>query len=82
MHTRTVRRTHNGYISRLKSVRAVRKVRSGQSAHLGRTVRDLATWSIQTSDQVQLTQANRPPTRPDGPRPGDSTVRAYPPDSP
>jgi hypothetical protein len=31
---------------------------------------------------VQLTQADRPPTRPDGPRPGDSTVRAYPPDSP
>jgi hypothetical protein len=66
----------------LKDVRAIRKVRSGQSAHLGRTVRDLATWSTQSSDQVQLTQADRPPTRPDGPRPRDSTVRAYPPDSP
>jgi hypothetical protein len=29
----------------LKSVRVVRKVRSGQSAHLGRTVCGLATWS-------------------------------------
>jgi hypothetical protein len=29
----------------LKSVRAVRKARSGQFANLGRTVRDLATWS-------------------------------------
>jgi hypothetical protein len=31
---------------------------------------------------VELTQADHPPTRPDGPRPGDSTVWAYPPDSP
>jgi hypothetical protein len=31
--------------SRLKSARAVRKVRSGQSGSLGRNVHDLATWS-------------------------------------
>jgi hypothetical protein len=36
---------HNDYFSCLKSVRAVRKVRSGPSANLGQTVRDLATWS-------------------------------------
>jgi hypothetical protein len=29
----------------LKSIRAIRKVRSGQFTHLGGTVRDLATWS-------------------------------------
>jgi hypothetical protein len=42
---RTVRRTYNDYFSRLKSVRAIRKARSGLSANFGRTVRDLATWS-------------------------------------
>jgi hypothetical protein len=45
VHTRTTRRTHNDYFSCLKSIRAIRKVRSGQSAHLGWTIRDLATWS-------------------------------------
>jgi hypothetical protein len=53
----------------LNSVRVVRKVRSGQSAHQGRTVRDLTARSTWTSDQELLTQADRPPIRPDGPRP-------------
>jgi hypothetical protein len=60
---------HNGYNSHLKSVRVVRKGRSRQSAHHGRTVHDLATWSTRTSDQEQLTLADRPPKMPDGPRP-------------
>ena len=71
---RTVHRTHNGYNSRLKSVRVVRKVRSGQSAHQGRTVRDLTARSTWTSDQELLTRADRSPIRPDGPRP--ETVRS------
>jgi hypothetical protein len=53
----------------MKSVRVVRKVRSGQSAHQGRTVRDLTARSTWTSDQELLTRADRPPIRPDGPRP-------------
>jgi hypothetical protein len=53
----------------LKSVSVVRKGRSGQSTHHGRTVHDLATWSTRTSDQEQLTRAGRPTTRPDRPRP-------------
>jgi hypothetical protein len=42
---RTVRRTSNDYIDRLKPVRAVRKVKVGRSAHRGRTVRNLTTWN-------------------------------------
>jgi hypothetical protein len=53
----------------LKSVRVVRKVRSGQSTHQGRTVRDLTARSTWTSDQELLTRADRLPIRPDGPRP-------------
>jgi hypothetical protein len=53
----------------LKSVRVVRKVGSGQSAHQGRTVRDLTARSTWTLDQELLTWADRPPIRPDGPRP-------------
>jgi hypothetical protein len=44
-------------------------VGSGHSAHQGRTVRDLTARSAWTSDQELLTQADRPPIRPDGPRP-------------
>jgi hypothetical protein len=40
---RTVRRTSNDYIDRLKPVRAIRKVKVGRSAHRGRTVRNLTT---------------------------------------
>jgi hypothetical protein len=42
---RTVHRTSNGYIDRLKPVRAVRKVKVGWSTLQGRTVRDLTTWN-------------------------------------
>jgi hypothetical protein len=44
-HGRTVRRTSNGYIDRLKHVRVVRKVKAGRSALQDRMVRDLTTWN-------------------------------------
>jgi hypothetical protein len=37
----TVHRTSNDYIDRLKPIRAVRKIKVRQSAHPGRTVRNL-----------------------------------------
>jgi hypothetical protein len=40
---RTVRRTSDGYIDRLKPVRAVRKVKAERFALQGRTIQDLTT---------------------------------------
>jgi hypothetical protein len=44
-HGHTVRCTNNGYMDRLKPVRAIKKVKAGWSAVLGRTVQDLSTWN-------------------------------------
>jgi hypothetical protein len=49
----TVRRTSNGYIDRLKPVRAVRKVKVRWSAHRGRTVRNLTHLSNIVLEQSQ-----------------------------
>jgi hypothetical protein len=46
----TVRRTSNGYIDRLKPVRAVRKVKVGRSTHWDRTVRNLTHLSNRELD--------------------------------
>jgi hypothetical protein len=50
---RTVRRTNNDYIDRLKPVRAVRKVKVGWSAYWGRTVWNLTHLSNRVLDQSQ-----------------------------
>jgi hypothetical protein len=51
---RTVRRTSNDYIDRLKPVKAIRKVKAGQSAYQGRTVRNLITWN----NRLLVSQSN------------------------